>query len=110
MDPIEKLAEALEAVHNVDATDANAGGSIIAGYEAIRTYSLAAIAHELHHARHELEELRKGVEEDGVTVFVRPDRLVRAVVAVADHVTGGNPLDTAQRLADEAGRGGRGHQ
>lgn len=51
MDPMDKLAEALEHVHNVDVTDPNAGGNIIAGYEAIRTYSLAAIAHELHHIR-----------------------------------------------------------
>lgn len=82
MDPIDKLHDAIEYVGDIrlEGPGVDDGRSIAAGYEAIRTWSLAAIAHELHHVRHDVAGLREHIENDGVTMFLRPERLVDALM------------------------------
>lgn len=72
MDPIEKLTEAMEVLARVNLDgppDAESGATVAASYEAIRTWSLASIAHELHHVRHDVHALAEQVINEGVSLY-----------------------------------------
>lgn len=60
--PHDKIEATLQHIAGLDLDDMESGESLSAAFETLRTYSLASLALDLH-------ELRRYLEDDGLTVF-----------------------------------------